>query len=68
MEEGSKIKCLIHITGTVPGQNILYSDHAMAGSPRECDLILSMGKRFISSPKHPNWVWHSFLRAEMTGP
>jgi hypothetical protein len=65
---GSKRKCLIHITGKVLGQNILYSDQAMAGCPRAYGLIHSMGKRFISSPKHPNWICCSFLRAEMTGP
>jgi hypothetical protein len=59
-------KSLIHITGTVLGRNILYSEQAMAGCPRECGLILSMGKRLICFPKHPNWICYSFLRAEMT--
>jgi len=67
MKEGSKRKCLIHITGTGAGtETVLYSDQAMAGCPRECRLILSMSKRFISSPKHPKCIQCSFLRAEMT--
>jgi hypothetical protein len=38
----------------------------MAGHPRNCGLIPYMGKRFISSPEHPNWLGCSFLRTKMT--
>jgi hypothetical protein len=38
-----------------PGQLIQYSDYTMGwtiqgSNPRE-------GKRFLSSPKHPDWFW-----------